>query len=318
MLEKVARVGREAALAAGALLRRNYLKPHHVTLKGAIDPVTESDLQAQQIIMDLIRQHFPDHAFLAEERVGEGGEDLEEGTKDSRSLPLQKTPPPPHPQSLKAGLSGPTSQDPLTGVGRGAWGEGRGPLRKSPWPSPRWIIDPLDGTVNFAHGFPMFCVSIAFEAEGRLEYGVVYDPLRDELFEARRGEGAILNGQPIRVSAIDRLDRALLATGFPYDIRERLPETLARLGRMLGFTQGVRRAGSAALDMAYVACGRLDGFWEENLKPWDTAAGLLLITEAGGRITTFSGGPYDIDSPNIVASNGTLHSQILSCLSGQA
>jgi myo-inositol-1(or 4)-monophosphatase len=110
------------------------------------------------------------------------------------------------------------------------------------------------------------------------------------------------------------LERALLATGFPYDIRERLPETLARLGRMLGTAQGVRRAGSAALDMCYVACGRLDGFWEEHLKPWDTAAGLLLITEAGGRITTFDGGPYDLYSPNIVACNGILHEQILSNL----
>ncbi|MBM4274723.1 MAG: inositol monophosphatase, partial [Deltaproteobacteria bacterium] len=146
------------------------------------------------------------------------------------------------------------------------------------------------------------------------KYGVVYDPLRDELFEAVKGQGATMNGHPIRVSTTDRLDRALLATGFPYDIRERLPETLARLGRMLGVAQGVRRAGSAALDMAYVACGRLDGFWEENLKPWDTAAGCLLIEEAGGRITTFSGGDYDIYSPNILASNGVLHEQLLSKL----
>ena len=118
------------------------------------------------------------------------------------------------------------------------------------------------------------------------------------------------------MSTTDRLDRALLATGFPYDIRERLPGTLARLGRLLGLAQGVRRAGSAALDMGYVACGRLDGFWEEHLKPWDTAAGLLLITEAGGRITTFSGGEYDIYSPNILASNGVLHVSIIEALRG--
>ncbi len=127
--------------------------------------------------------------------------------------------------------------------------------------------------MNFAHGYPAFCVSIACEADGALEYGVIYDSLRDELFEARRGGGASLNGQPIRVSATARLDRALIATGFPYDIRERVPETLARLGRLLGIVQGLRRGGSAALDLAYVACGRLDGFFEENLKPWDTAAG---------------------------------------------
>ena len=160
----------------------------------------------------------------------------------------------------------------------------------------------------------MFCVSIAFEADGVLEYGVVYDPLRDELFEARRGAGASLNGRPSGSPATARLDRALIATGFPYDIRERVPETLARLGRLLGIVQGLRRGGSAALDLAYVACGRLDGFYEENLKPWDTAAGLIIVTEAGGKITTFDGGDYDLYAPNIVASNGVLHGELLSCL----
>ena len=139
---------------------------------------------------------------------------------------------------------------------------------------------------------------------------MIYDPLRDELFEARRGGGASLNGTPIRVSATARLTRALIATGFPYDIRERVPETLARLGRLLGIVQGLRRGGSAALDLCYVACGRLDGFYEENLKPWDTAAGLLIVTEAGGKITTFDGGDYDIYSPNILASNGVLHREL--------
>ena len=129
-----------------------------------------------------------------------------------------------------------------------------------------------------------------------------------------RGRGATLNGQPIKVSTTNRLDRALLATGFPYDIRERLPETLARLARILGVAQGVRRAGSAALDMAYVACGRFDGFWEENLKPWDTAAGLLLIEEAGGKITNFKGTTYILNSINILASNGLLHNYILNFL----
>jgi myo-inositol-1(or 4)-monophosphatase len=157
----------------------------------------------------------------------------------------------------------------------------------------------------------MFCVSIAFEAKGKVEYGVVYDPLRDELFEAQAGKGAWLKGRPLKVSETRRLDRALLATGFPYDIRERLPETLARMGRVLGVAQGVRRAGSAALDLAYVACGRLDGFWEEHLKPWDTAAGVLLVTEAGGQVSTFDGGPYDLYSPNILAINGFLHKALI-------
>ena len=201
------------------------------------------------------------------------------------------------------------------GGGQGAALPGLPP--KSPLSPPyRWIIDPLDGTVNFAHGFPMFCVSIAFEAGGVVEYGVVYDPLREELFEGRRGGGAFLNGEPIKVSAVERLDEALLATGFPYDIRERLPETLGRLGRVMAVAQGVRRGGSAALDLCYVAAGRLDGFWEENLKPWDTAAGVLMVSEAGGRISTFSGGAYELTSPNIAVSNGALHQSLLDCLSG--
>jgi myo-inositol-1(or 4)-monophosphatase len=270
-LDRAAAVGRQAALAAGAVLRQNFCKPHRITFKGAIDPVTETDIQSQEMITALIRQTFPGHGVLAEETVGE--ENVEQ---------------PPPAASF--------------------------PDRQEYSQAYRWIIDPLDGTVNFAHGFPAFCVSIAWEAAGTMQYGVVYDPLRDELFEARKGGGAFLNGQPIRVSRTDRLDRALLATGFPYDIRERLPETLARLGRLLGVAQGVRRAGSAALDLAYVACGRCDGFWEENLKPWDTAAGLLIIEEAGGRITTFVGGEYDIYAPNIVASNENLHDKILSLL----
>lgn len=314
MLDKVALIGRQAALAAGAVLRQNYLQPHHLTLKGVIDPVTESDFQAQETIINLIRQTFPDHGILAEEgRVGEGAKG---------PGPSYNPPPHPLPQSLKgesrpeqSGPGAPPASAPLQG-GEGGLGGGQGValpgsppklLQVSPY---RWIIDPLDGTVNFAHGFPMFCVSIAFEAEGDVKYGVVYDPLRDELFEARRGAGATLNGQSIRVSRTGRMERALLATGFPYDIRERLPETLARMGWVLAVAQGVRRAGSAALDLAYLACGRVDGFWEENLKPWDTAAGVLLVTEAGGRITTFSGETYELTSLTMVASNGILHAKI--------
>jgi myo-inositol-1(or 4)-monophosphatase len=270
LLEGAAHTGRQAALAAGALLRLNFSQPHRITYKGAIDPVTESDLQSQELIVGLIRRSFPDHGFLAEETAGEGG-----GAGPS---PAATTPP-----------------------------------ASAPRPC-RWIIDPLDGTVNFAHGLAAFCVSIALEVEGRLEYGVVYDPLRDELFEARRGQGALLNGRAIRVSGIDRLDRALVATGFPYDIRERLPETLGRLRRILGAVQGLRRIGSAALDMSYLACGRFDAFYEENLKPWDTAAGLLLISEAGGRLSSFNGGPYDLYSPNILCSNGWLHEKLLTLL----
>ncbi len=181
-------------------------------------------------------------------------------------------------------------------------------------PEGRWIIDPLDGTVNFAHQFPLFCVSIAWQQQGRVRYGVVYDPLRDELFEALAGQGAWLNGAPLRVSTIAELDRALLATGFPYNVADHLDDIILRLKRLLVQAQGIRRPGSAAIDLCYLAAGRVDGFWEEGLKPWDTAAAVLIVEEAGGRVSTFSGAPFQLDSPNLAASNGLLHAQLLQAL----
>lgn len=170
----------------------------------------------------------------------------------------------------------------------------------------KWIIDPLDGTTNYAHGYPCFCVSIGLEREGKLELGVVYDPMRNEMFAAERGQGATLNDRPMRVSDVAELSGAMLCTGFPYDVRER--NDFAR--DFTNFTmqaQAVRRDGSAALDLAYVACGRFDGFWEDGLKPWDIAAGVLLIAEAGGSVTNFEGGALDIYSPRVLASNGLVH-----------
>lgn len=178
----------------------------------------------------------------------------------------------------------------------------------------RWLIDPLDGTTNYAHGYPAFCVSIALEHEGVIKIGVVYDPLRDELFAAERGLGATLNSKKISVSEIDKIERALLCTGFPYNIRERGPEFAAHFVNFLMTAQAVRRDGSAALDLAYVACGRFDGFWEDGLNPWDMAAGILLIEEAGGRATAFDGGPYNIYHPPIIASNGLVHDAMMNVL----
>jgi myo-inositol-1(or 4)-monophosphatase len=151
----------------------------------------------------------------------------------------------------------------------------------------RWIIDPLDGTTNYAHGYPCFCVSIGLECRGRMELGVVYDPLRDEMFSAERGQGAALNGRRIRVSSTPTLASALLCTGFPYDVRER-SEFARHFSNFIMAAQGVRRDGAAALDLAYVAAGRFDGFWEEGLKPWDVAAGALIIEEAGGRVSNYA------------------------------
>lgn len=177
----------------------------------------------------------------------------------------------------------------------------------------RWIIDPLDGTTNYAHGYPTFCVSIGLEHNGRMEVGVIYDPVRDELFTAERGEGASLNGRRIHVSAINNLSTALLCTGFPYDVRER-SEFARHFANFIMNAQGVRRDGAAALDLAYVACGRFDGFWEEGLKPWDVAAGSLMVEEACGRVSKYDGSPLSIYTPPILASNGLLHEQMMRVL----
>lgn len=174
----------------------------------------------------------------------------------------------------------------------------------------RWIVDPLDGTTNFAHGYPHLSVSVALQQNGRTILGLVYDPLRNECFRAVAGEGAFLNDAPIRISPVEQLDKALLATGFPYDRRQHADEYLAFFRAFLTRTQGIRRAGSAALDLCYVASGRIDGFWELKLKPWDVAAGALIVAEAGGKVTDFSGNPLSIFADEALASNGLVHREM--------
>ncbi|MRR16094.1 MAG: inositol monophosphatase [Deltaproteobacteria bacterium] len=181
--------------------------------------------------------------------------------------------------------------------------------------SARWIIDPLDGTTNYAHGFPFFCVSIALEKDGVVVLGAVYDPVRDEMFFAERGKGAFRNGKKITVSSETDLSRSLLATGFPYDIRVSSDNNVNFFSAMIMKAQAVRRPGAAALDLSYLAAGRLDGFWELKLKPWDTAAGCLLVCEAGGMISDLSGGPWTLSSPGLVATNGLIHGQMITVLS---
>ena len=178
----------------------------------------------------------------------------------------------------------------------------------------RWIIDPLDGTTNFAHNLPLFCVSIAFALDDAVVAGFVMAPLLGELFVGVKGAGAQLNGTPIAVSTTARLTDSLLVTGFPYDHLDLLDELVARFSRCLSATQGLRRLGSAALDLCYVACGRFEGFWEQHLKPWDTAAGFLIAEEAGARTTLFSGAPYYIDADEIVSTNGVIHDDLLNLL----
>ena len=178
----------------------------------------------------------------------------------------------------------------------------------------RWIVDPLDGTTNYAHGYPVFCVSIALECKGEVVLGVVFDPMRDELFAAEKGSGATLNNRAIRVSKTMELMQGLLSTGFPYDIKTSKLTNLDHWANFAMNAQALRRDGAAALDLCYVACGRFDGFWELNLSPWDTAAGALIVAEAGGLVTDFAGEAFSNYKPEVVASNGLVHDRMIEVL----
>ncbi|MDY6875240.1 MAG: inositol monophosphatase family protein [Chloroflexota bacterium] len=246
---------------AGSIVRDGFPRTAlaHVGFKGAVNPVTETDIAAEQLIVARMRAAFPNHRILAEEG---GGDASKQGGDASSGRPI-------------------------------------------------WLIDPLDGTNNFAHGFPHIGIALALLAERKVVVGVIHDPLRGETFAATAGGGATLGGCPIRVSGIKYLKGAFLATGFPYDRRTTVDNNATRLDHFLRRSQGVRRAGAAVLDLAYVACGRLDGFWEIRLKPWDVAAGVLLVREAGGRATDFEGRPDCLSGEFIVVSNGHIHGQML-------
>jgi myo-inositol-1(or 4)-monophosphatase len=253
-IDNYARAGTEIAREAGRLLLDRFGTGFSVAHKGVVNLVTDVDLAAEALIVSRIREAFPGHSILAEER---------------------------HAETRGSGIT--------------------------------WVIDPLDGTTNYAHGFPVFSVSIAVEIEGTIEWGVVFDPSRNELFEARRGGGATCNGALLEVSKTAVLVKSLLATGFPYDIHT----SRSNLDNFCGFAikaQGIRRAGSAALDLCYVAAGRFDGFWELKLNPWDCAAGSLIVQESGGAVTGFKGQPLSIYAGEIVASNGLIHREMLEVL----
>jgi myo-inositol-1(or 4)-monophosphatase len=190
-------------------------------------------------------------------------------------------------------------------------GGGSSSAQPSRW---RWVFDPLDGTTNYAHGLPVFCSSLGLEIDGRTDVGAIYDPTRRELFTAERGQGAYLNGVRLTVSNTDGLRDSLLVTGFPYDVQQHAGDLVALFGSFLGRAQAVRRLGSAALDLCYVAAGRFDGFWEQHLKPWDVCAGALIVEEAGGRITGTDGLPFEIAAAYLVASNGRIHDAMLTVI----
>lgn len=250
------RVAMDAARAAGQMLRSEIRGARRIAYKGTpTNLVTEMDARAEALILERLRQAFPDDAILSEET----------GSHPGRS--------------------------------------GR-----------RWIIDPLDGTTNYAHGLPIFAVSIALEVERRVTVGVVYDPNMDELFSAERGAGAWVNDTRLVVSATPVLDEALLATGFPYNIRETRDTNLPEYEAFSLKSRAVRRLGSAVLYLSWLAAGRLDGYWELRVGAWDVAAGSLLVQEAGGRVTDLRGGPLDLDAPSIVATNGRIHEAMLDVL----
>jgi myo-inositol-1(or 4)-monophosphatase len=178
----------------------------------------------------------------------------------------------------------------------------------------RWIIDPIDGTTNYAHNFPIFCVSIAMEWKKKVVCGVIYDPMREEMFSAISGKGSVMNGHRIHISSTSDLDRSLLATGFPYDVRESEVNNIDHFSNFATRVQAIRRCGSAALDLCYVACGRFDGFWELKLSPWDVAAGVLMVEEAGGHVSDFQGERTSIYGKDLLASNGLIHEQMIQIL----
>ena len=253
--KKFKKIAVNAALKAGSYILKNLGKVKSVRYKGEINIVTEIDKKAESIIVNTIKKAYPDHNFLAEEKIYK-----------KRNLDYT------------------------------------------------WIIDPLDGTTNFLHGFPIFCVSIALQYKDDIILGVVYDPTRDELFYAEKGKGAFLNKKKIRVSKTRDLKKSLLATGFAYNKKRVRNNNVTNFFSVMKAAQAVRRAGSAAIDLCYVACGRFDGFWELFLHPWDTAAGILIVEESGGKVTRMDGKDYTIYDKEILATNSKIHKQVIKVL----
>jgi myo-inositol-1(or 4)-monophosphatase len=255
MIEERLTLAKNLALESGALLREGVGRVTEVEHKGEIDLITEFDLRSEKMLIDGIKQTYPNDAILAEE-------------------------------------DGP--------IGEGEY---------------RWLVDPLDGTTNFAHGIPVFSVSISYSYGNQPLLGVVYDPMREELFSASKGEGAWLNERRLYVSSTTSLNESLLVTGFSYDIRTIPDNNLDHFAAFALRTQGVRRMGSAAMDLAYVAAGRFDGYWEMRLRPWDWGAGILLVVEAGGHVTRTNRETDIFTEPSsILASNGHLHEEMLAVL----
>lgn len=250
-------IATEAAFSAGAVLKHYLGQLDDIQEKGRPgDLVTVADKEAEQVVLGVLRRHFPEHSVLAEEsgRIE---------AKDTDYL---------------------------------------------------WAIDPLDGTTNYTHQYPFFAVSIGLLVHGVPSLGVIYDPFHEDIFQAAKGLGAYRNRRPIQVSTTQTLSQSLLVTGFAYDRRETSDNNYAEFCHLTHKTQGVRRGGAASLDLAYVACGRLDGYWERGLSPWDLAAGVVLVEEAGGRVTAYDNSPFQLETGRIVATNGLIHQELSNTL----
>ena len=250
----------EAVIRAGDVQLARFGSDMRVDKKGAINLVTEVDLQIEREFRAMIAERFPGHVVLGEEFETRG---------DREATP------------------------PFC-----------------------WIFDPVDGTTNYAHGLPIFCSSLGLEIDGEIAVGAIYDPTRRELFTAERGQGAWLNGRPLRVSAADTLIDSLLVTGFHYDIQQDPEELVSLFREFITKSRAVRRLGSAALDLCYVAAGRFDGYWESKIQPWDVAAGALIVAEAGGRVSTVGGDSFRSRAGSVLASNGHIHDLMLAVIGG--
>ena len=250
----------EAVIRAGDVQMAHFGGVMQVDKKGAIDLVTNIDIEVERAFRAMIAERFPDHEVLGEEFAQAAEHDE----------------------------------------------------------VPRfcWVFDPVDGTTNYAHGLPIFCSSLALEIDGEPVVGAIYDPTRRELFSAERGHGAWLNGKPLRVSTPDTLIDSLLVTGFPYSVQQESEELVGLFAEFLRTSRAVRRLGSAALDLCYVAAGRFEAFWEQKLNPWDVSAGALIVAEAGGRVTDSTGAPFSSRTGSIVASNGRIHDAVLDTIRG--
>lgn len=246
----------EAVVRAGELQMAKFGTNVRVEKKGAIDLVTEVDLEVERMFRALIAERFPDHDVLAEE--------MDVASRGARH---------------------------------------------------RWVFDPLDGTTNFAHGVPIFCASLALEIDGIATVAAIFDPNREELFTAELGVGSWMNGQPLKVSSNATALESMLVTGFPYNVHQKADEFVKVFAEVLKHARAIRRLGSAAIDISWVAAGRMDGFWEASLKPWDMRAAALILEEAGGKVTGMDGTPWDPNRGDILATNGLIHDEILKIIS---